>query len=427
VDTVQFLRSMDIFRPLPDEELSRVAAKLRERRFREGQTIFRKGDPGEAMYIITDGRVKVISRDAQGQERVLAFLQEGAFFGEMALLTGDPRSTDVAAASDVGLLELRRADFEERVASHPLVLKQMLRLLAERQSETNLRLLQRDEEAAALATGRGKVFTVYSTKGGAGKTTVAVNLAVALAQQHPEQVVLLDLSLTFGHAPLMLDLQPRASLSGMGVDALGKFDREALMHYLVSHSSTLRVLPGAIRPEEGEGVSQEHVQLILGLLKRYFAYVVVDCSSTFSDTTLAALENADRIIFVVTPEFTAVRDLVECQRIFTDVVRIPADRFYYLLNHPYGFRALSRQEFEKGFGRRVDGELPHGGDTPVQAAARGQAFTATQTGTAIARAVENLAAELTGAPARRGIPRADGAASADRRGGGPLSFLFGRR
>jgi pilus assembly protein CpaE len=268
------------------------------------------------------------------------------------------------------------------------VLKQMLRLLAERQSETNLRLLQRDDEAEAFTTGRGKIFTVYSTKGGAGKTTIAVNLAVALAQQHPEQVVLLDLSLTFGHTPLMLDLQPRASLSGMGVEALPKFDREALMQYLVAHSSTLRVLPGAIRPEEGESVTQEHVQLILGLLKRFFTYVVVDCSSTFSDTTLAALESADRIIFVATPEFTSVRDLVECQRIFTDVVRIPTDHFYYLLNQPYGFRALSRQEFEKGFGRSVDGELPHGGDTPSQSAARGQPFAVSQAGTSVGRAIE---------------------------------------
>jgi CRP-like cAMP-binding protein len=426
VDTVQFLRSMDIFRPLPDEELTRIATRLKERRFREGQPVFHKGEPGDSMYLVLDGRVKILSPDASGQERVLAFLEEGAFFGEMALLTGDARSTDVQAASEVTLLELRRADFEERVASHPLVLKQMLRLLAERQTETNLRLLQRDEEAEGRGTGRGKVFTVYSTKGGAGKTTVAVNLAVTLAQQYPEQVALLDLSLTFGHAPMFLDLQPRASLSAMSVEVLAKFDREALLNYMVTHASTLRVLPGAVRPEEGEGVSQEHVQTVLGLLKRFFGYVVVDTSSTFTDTTLAALENSDKVIFVLTPELSTVRDLVECQRIFTDVVRIPADRFYYLLNHPYGFKALGRADFEQAFGRPVTGGLPHGGETPVQAASRGQAFTASQPNTAIARAVDNLARELTGAPVRT-RPPSDGARAGAGRRGGPFAFLFGRR
>jgi CRP-like cAMP-binding protein len=426
VDTVQFLRSMDIFRPLPDEELARIATRLKERRFRDGQPIFHKGEPGESMYLVLDGRVKVLSPDANGQARVLAFLDEGAFFGEMALLTGDARSTDVQAASDVTLLELRRDDFEERVASHPLVLKQMLRLLAERQSETNLRLLQRDDEADGRAAGRGKIFTVYSTKGGAGKTTLAVNLAVTLAQQYPEQVALLDLSLTFGHAAMMLDLQPRASVSAISVEVLAKFDREALLNYMVAHGSTLRVLPGAVRPEEGEGVTQEHVQAVLGLLKRFFGYVVVDTSSTFTDTTLAALECSDKVLFVLTPELTSVRDLVECQRIFTDVVRIPADRFHYLLNHPYGFKALSRTDFEQAFGRPVTGELPHGGDTPFQAAARGQAFTAAQPGTAIARAVDNLARELTGAPVRGHLPSGGGQASTGRRGG-PFAFLFGRR
>ena len=100
-----------------------------------------------------------------------------------------------------------------------------------------------------------KVFAVYSSKGGAGKTTIAVNLAVALAQQNPEQVGMLDLSLTFGHTPILLDLQPRAGLSSIGVDALPRLDREAFLHYLVPHASTLRLLPGAARPEDGEVVT----------------------------------------------------------------------------------------------------------------------------------------------------------------------------
>jgi pilus assembly protein CpaE len=340
----------------------------------------------------------------------------------MALLTGEARSTDVVAATDTTILELRKSDFEERVASHPLVLRQLLRLLAERQSAQNSRLLQVAEEDDTLGAGgaRGKVFAVYSSRGGSGKTTVAVNLAVALAQQYPEQVVLLDLALTFGHTPMLLDLQPRSSLAAIGIDALGKFDRDALNHYLVSHSSTLRLLPGSIRPEEGEGVTQEHVQTVLNLLKRYFSYVIIDTSSNFSDTTLAALEAADRVVFVMTPELTTIRDLMECQRIFTDVVHIPQERFYYLLNQPYGFHALTKEEFEKGINRPVDGELHYGGDVPVQAAARGQAFVAAQPNAGVSKTLDDLSRTLAGAPSR-GARRAT---AGERRGGGnPLDFL----
>jgi pilus assembly protein CpaE len=341
----------------------------------------------------------------------------------MALLTGEPRSTDVVADTETTVLELRKSAFEERVASHPLVLRQLLRLLAERQSAFNARLLQRGNEDGAGAGGaRGKVFAVYSSRGGSGKTTVAVNLAVALAQQHPEQVVLLDLALTFGHTAMLLDLQPRSSLASINADALPKFDREVLNHYFVTHSSTLRVLQGAIRPEDGEGVTQEHVQTIVNLLKRYFTYVVIDTNSNFSDMTLAALEAADRIIFVVTPELTTIRDTMECQRIFHDVVHIPENRFYILLNHPYGFHALTREDFEKGINRPVDGEVQHGGDLPVQSAARGQPFVSARANAGVAVALDNLARTLSGVPARGA--RVGRLGGEERRGiGNPLDFL----
>ena len=109
-------------------------------------------------------------------------------------------------------------------------------MLTEWQSAQNARLLQHaaDEETMGAGGVKGKVYPVYSSRGGSGKTTVAVNLAVALAQQNPEQVVLLDLALTFGHTSLVLDLQPRTSLASMGLEALSKFDRDALNHYLTA-------------------------------------------------------------------------------------------------------------------------------------------------------------------------------------------------
>ncbi len=396
----RFLRSVDLFAPLPDEDLTLIASSLQERRFRQGQVIFRQGEPGDSMYIVLDGRVRIATTDPQGEQRVLSFLDPGALFGELALLTNEARSTDAHAVTDVTLLELRRAEFEQLSASRPLVLRQMMRLLAERQVATNARLVQQATADETSGEGQGRVFAVYSSKGGAGKTTLAANLAVALATQYPEQVALLDLALTFGDVPLVLDLEPRVSLANMDAGSLAQLDRDSLYRQLAMHPSTLRVLPGALRPEQGEEVTVEHVQQALALLKRFFAYVVVDTSSTFADTNLAALEAAERVLFLVTPELTALRAAIDCQRIFAEVIHLPPDRVLYVLNQLYGFRALGRGDFEQAFKRSVDAEVPHGGDVPIQAALRGQAFVTTQPGTPIARAVDDLARTLTGAPKR---------------------------
>ena len=98
------------------------------------------------------------------------------------------------------------------------------------------------------------------------------------------------------------------------------------------------------------------------------------------------------------------------------------ERFLYLLIQPYGFHALSRQEFETGLNKSVDTELPHGGDAPVQAAMRGQAIVASQPNSPVARAIDELARGLAGAPARARGAR-DAGASAGRRPGRPLDFL----
>jgi len=126
-------------------------------------------------------------------------------------------------------------------------------------------------------------------------------------------------------------------------------------------------------------------------------------------------------VVVVTPELTTIRDLRECQRIFSDVVHIPQDRFYYLLNQPYGFHGLTREEFEKGIDRSVHGELHYGGDVPVQPAARGQVFVSAQPNAAVSKTLDDLSRTLAGAPARG--TRVGRGAGSDRRGGNPLDFL----
>src|SRR5919199_5854410 len=107
---IDVLRSMDLFGHLPEEELPKIARLLREQKARENELIFGQGDPGDALYIVLQGRVRIATSDNSGRERVLAFYGPGEFFGDMAVLTGAPRSATARATTPVRVLQLRKDD-----------------------------------------------------------------------------------------------------------------------------------------------------------------------------------------------------------------------------------------------------------------------------------------------------------------------------
>jgi Flp pilus assembly CpaE family ATPase len=387
---VDILHRVDIFENLAEPELERIGDMLTERRYREGQTLFKHGDVGDALLIVADGRVKVFISEGQS-ERVLAFFGTGDVLGEMALLTGEPRSASASAISDTHVLALSKSDFDTYLATNVSVMREMMRIIALRQAQTNVRLTRGGDEQAETSPGAGRVYTIFGPRGGSGKTTVAVNLAVSYAQMHPDRVSLLDLSLTFGHCALMLNLMPKSSLSSMTMDTLSRIDRENLENYVVTHPSTLKILEGATKPEDGEAVTGEHAKLAIEAMRRYNEVTVIDTSSTFTDATIAALEAADKVILVCTPELTTLRDIRECQRIFTSVIRVSKDKLFYLLNNPGPFKALPNEQFEQALTRRVDVEMPFGQDLPTRAATRGEALVQVHPGTDIARAIDRVA------------------------------------
>src|SRR5437588_4369751 len=109
---LDLLRSMDLFADLPDEELAKIARLLKEHKIAENEVIFAQDDTGDGLYIILQGRVRIASTDHFGRERVLAFYGPGEFFGDMAVLTGAPRSASATASADGRLLQLRKDDFD---------------------------------------------------------------------------------------------------------------------------------------------------------------------------------------------------------------------------------------------------------------------------------------------------------------------------
>jgi CRP-like cAMP-binding protein len=135
------LRQVKLLAGLSSRQLEDVSRRLRPVRFRQGQTVIHEGDPGDEMFLMKAGRVRVV-QGAGGDASALAELGAGDVFGEMALLTGNPRSATVTALSDVDAWVLGKADFEELVAAHATLALALSRLLSERLRSTDERFLR---------------------------------------------------------------------------------------------------------------------------------------------------------------------------------------------------------------------------------------------------------------------------------------------
>ena len=390
---LELLRSMDLFGELAEPELSKIARLLKEHRVSENEVIFNQGDPGDGLYIVLQGRVRIATSDSFGRERVLAFYGPGEFFGDMAVLTGAPRSATATASANVRLLQLRKDDFDVLVATNVGVMRAMMRVMVERQAALNTRLTQ--EVGATQGDVRGQVTVLFSPRGGAGQTVLATNLAVALAQLTPDRVVAVDLDLLFGHMALLLDLVPRTGLAAITPAAVRALDRDSLAYYLTKHpESSLRVMAGTLRPEESELVTGEHVRAIIEQLRRQFVHIVVDAGSRFSEPCLAAIEAADQVIVVTTPEASAARATQETQRVLRDLLGVPEERVRFVQNQPGPYGKLSSSDLAEVVGSQRVSEVPFGGEDVTRASLNGFPLVMSRSGNPTSKAIVNLARDL---------------------------------
>ena len=151
-EIVSFLKTLDLFRDIPEEDLARIAAITRIVEYREGQFVCRQGEQGQDLYMIVAGSVSI-----QQGSRVLAKLNSGEVVGELAFLDHQPRSADVVAAEPLRLLEIRGGDFQPLIEQHGTLARKLLQVLAARIRKTSLRQERVDQLVRAYRE-RGHVL-----------------------------------------------------------------------------------------------------------------------------------------------------------------------------------------------------------------------------------------------------------------------------
>ncbi len=197
---------------------------------------------------------------------------------------------------------------------------------------------------AATGQHEGKVVTVFSPKGGVGKTTVAVNLAVALSGSGAARVCIVDLDLAFGDVAITLQLIPEHTIVE-AVDAEEHLDFSLLETLLTRHENC-SILAAPTHPEGKERVSPALVRRVLRILRQHFDYVVVDTSPSLDDQVLGAFDETDECILVATLDVPTVKNMKVALETL-DALNLVESRRHLLLNRADDEVGLSATNVEQ--------------------------------------------------------------------------------
>ena len=218
----------------------------------------------------------------------------------------------------------------------------------------------------------GKIISVFSTKGGVGKTTIVSNLAVALAAKTGSRVGVVDADLQFGDVALFLNVLPRATIADL-VQDIDNLDEKLLDSYLTDYNENVRVLPAPLRPEQAETITAAHLTAILKTMRTICKYVIVDTTPAFNEIVLAALDISDLVFVVSGMDLPTIKNVKLGMEIMS-TLGYSEDKVKLLLNRANSEGGLDIHEAEESLHSKFAVTLPNDYKTVVSAVNRGIPF-----------------------------------------------------
>lgn len=204
----------------------------------------------------------------------------------------------------------------------------------------------------AVSAKRGAVIVVMSSKGGVGKSTVAVNLALVL-KTSANRVALVDADLHFGDAATLMNVKPSATIH----DLNDSFDAEIADRFLQKHPSGVEVLAAPTRTAQAEIISGERFREVLAALQSIYDLVVIDASVSSLNAMLASLEAADLVLLVTTLEVVTLKDISQVLAMLAEL-HFPSQNLMLVGNRHDGRVSLDPDQVSKTVGMRFTTLLP---------------------------------------------------------------------
>lgn len=208
------------------------------------------------------------------------------------------------------------------------------------------------------ALQEGRMIAVHSLRGGTGSSTLAVNLGVALASLWPRSTILLDLTMTSGQVALMLNAPLRRTWADVSRYAEGELDWDVLQSVIGTHESGLAFIAAPTLPTEAAPLQAGALQGALSLLRRNYEYIIADLPHDFSDISLQALDTADLVLMVASPDMSSIRAASAAMDTYQKL-GYSKGKIKLILNATFPRAGLPKDKIETAVGMQASMTLPY--------------------------------------------------------------------
>jgi pilus assembly protein CpaE len=248
----------------------------------------------------------------------IAIMQCDDDYSEAIKLAGDTYAQGLGCAVflicekiNINMIEKAMLVGIKRVLEHPADTNELIDII---EAAYRLETARFQSSKPVQAHMQSKVVTVFGSKGGIGKTTIAVNLAVVLSQMG-KRIAIIDADLQFGDVNAYFDVDSKNTIAeiSQGKDSS---DINAIKRMLVMHHSGVSILCAPKSPEYAEYVSAKNIEAIITAMRPYYDYIIIDTSPYFSDNTVAAIENSDLILLITGMDISSIRNTKTSMNIF---------------------------------------------------------------------------------------------------------------
>lgn len=250
-------------------------------------------------------------------------------------------------------------------------------------------------------TTKCKVITTFSNKGGIGKTSIAVNLAVEIANMTKEKVALIDLNMQMGDITTFLNLDPSFDTTYV-INNLDRIDETFLLSTLEQYNkSSLYILADPPDIEQAEFITSDDITTLINVLKNVFSYIIIDTNPGFDSKTITALDNSDLILLVSIINIPSIRNCQRCFELFKKL-GYSKDKVKLIINRYMEADEIKLEDVEEVLDHKVFFKIPNNYYTIISAINKGVPVSDAMPNSNIAKGFRQLAALLSDSYAYEG-------------------------